>query len=62
MRVGVLQSAGRAESLGLQGRIIITAHRTFVSGREGPSIAELRGGASRVARETNHLIYLSYLI
>ena len=38
-----VSSAGRAESLGLQGRIILSpVHRTFVSGCEGPSIAELR--------------------
>ena len=48
----------RAEFLGLQGHIIITAHRAFVSGCEGPSIAVLRSVARRVARETQS----SYLI
>ena len=37
-----VSSAGWAESLGLQGRIIITAHRTLVSGTLG-----VRGPASR---------------
>ena len=37
-----VSSAGRAESLVSQRRIIITVHRTFVSGCEGPSISELR--------------------
>ena len=32
----------RPPGIGLQGRIIITVHRTFVSRCEGPSIAELR--------------------
>ena len=45
-------SAGRAESLVLQGRIVIAVHRAFVSGCEGSSIAELCSVVSRVARET----------
>ena len=46
----------RAESLGLQGRIMITAHRTFVSGCEGPSIAVLRTQVVYV--KPNNLIFI----
>jgi hypothetical protein len=33
----IMSHRRKAMSLGLQGRIMITAHRTFVSGCEGPS-------------------------
>ena len=42
---------GKSRNTRCTARSIITVHRTFVSGYEGPSIAELRSVASRVARE-----------
>ena len=58
-----------SDTLVLQGRIIIAVHRAFVSGCEGPSIAELCSVATRescsAGVKPNHLvlsIYLIYLI
>ena len=49
VRLQYMEDKIAVESLVLQGRFIIAVHRAFVSGCEGPSIAELRSVACRVA-------------